>query len=144
MLPKGQTMRSLLVVITVLCILVSCSPVGLPEKGKIALDKSIAELASAEVGYRIVSAQKAPGAPEERRIEPKLPSSSEVYGCPPDLGDRETWCVVISQPITGKAGRIYSHFLLRRIGNSWYVEELTDAEADKFAYVGCGNWDVMR
>lgn len=134
----------LLIAVAMLCALVGCSSGGLPPEGKNALDESIAHLAGTKVNYRIISAQKAPGAPEEQRIAPQLPSSSGVSGCPPDSGDRETWCIVIGQEIVDGIGQRYSHFLLRRIGNSWYVEELTEAGANRFEYVGCTNWNVHR
>lgn len=128
----------------IVCVLVGCGVGGLPPEGKSALDESIAHLVGAKVNYRIISVQKAPGAPEEQRLAPQLPSSSGVSGCPPDSGDRETWCVVIGQEITDRTGQRYSHFLLRRIGSSWYVEELTDVEANRFEYVGCTNWGAGR
>lgn len=135
---------ALFMMAVILCVLIGCGAGGLPPEGKSALDETIAHLAGTKVNYRIISAQKAPGAPEEQRIAPQLPSSGGVSGCPPDSGDRETWCVVIGQEIVDKTGQRYSHFLLRRLGNSWYVEELTDAEANRFEYVGCTNWDARR
>lgn len=134
----------LLMAAAMLCALVGCSSGGLPPEGKNVLDESIAHLAGTKVNYRIISAQKAPGAPEEQRIAPQLPSNSGVSGCPPDSGARETWCIVIGQEIVDRTGQRYSHFLLRRIGNSWYVEELTEAGANRFEYVGCTNWNVRR
>ncbi|MGC8786826.1 MAG: hypothetical protein ACP5Q1_05315 [Anaerolineae bacterium] len=135
---------SMLVVAAMLCVLASCSSGGLPPEGKKALDENIAHLAGTKISYRIISAQKAPGAPEEQHIVPQLPSSSGVSGCPPDSGDRETWCIVIGQEIEDRTGQHYSHFLLRRISDSWYVEGLTEAEANRFEHVGCTNWDVRR
>ncbi|MBC7232459.1 MAG: hypothetical protein H5T68_04355 [Chloroflexi bacterium] len=134
----------LLMVAAMLCVLASCGSGGLPPEGKNALDECIARLAGTKVNYRIISAQKAPGTTEEQRTAPQLPSSSGVSGCPPDSGDRETWCIVIGQEIADKTGQRYSHFLLRRLGSSWYVEELTDAQANRFEYVGCTNWNIRR
>nr|MBC7244270.1 hypothetical protein [Chloroflexota bacterium] len=127
-----------------LCILVSCSSTDLPPEGKDALDEAIARLAGTKVSYNIVSAQKAPGTPGEQVVVPQQSSNTGIFACPPDSGDRETWCVVIGQEVTDKIGRHYSHFLLRRLGNSWYVEELTEAEARRFEYVGCSNWNAQR
>lgn len=143
-LQETRGIRILLAVIILLPMLTGCNSKSLPEPAKVALDKSIVKLAGAEVKYKIISAQKGAGSPEQRQVDIQLPSNSDVYGCPPDYGDRETWCVVIEQGITDTSGRTYSHFLLTRVGNSWYVEELTDAEAGQFDYFGCGNWSATR
>lgn len=145
MLAKGKKhVISFLVVAAMLRVLASCGSSGLPTEAKRALDESIAHLAGTKVNYRIISAQKAPGAPEEQRIAPQLPSSSGVSGCPPDSGDRETWCIVIDPEIVDRTGQRYSHFLLTRISDSWYVEDLTDAGANRFEYIGCTNWNVRH
>ncbi|MGQ9493442.1 MAG: hypothetical protein ACUVR2_06720 [Anaerolineae bacterium] len=141
---RSRHLRHLVAVAVTLCILASCGFTGLPSEGKAALDEAIARLAGTKVNYKIISAQKAPGTVEEQSTVPQVPSNIGIFGCPPDSGDRETWCIVIGPEITDKIGRHYSHFLLRRLGNSWYVEELTEAGANRFEYVGCSNWNAQR
>lgn len=140
--PKGYMLLILLVSITLLWILSSCSSSSLPEPAKVALDDAIAELAGSEMDYEIVSAQKARGTPEDQRIDLELPSPGELGACPPDTGDKETWCVVIDPRIAASGGQTYSRFLVRRVGKLWSVEGLTDSEARRFEYIGCGNWDT--
>jgi hypothetical protein len=139
-LPEGYVIRILLVSVILSWSLSACSSVSLPKAAQVALDKSVATLAGSELDYKVVSTQKAEGPPEDRIFEPELPSANIVSGCPPDTGDRETWCVVVYPGITSGAGQSYCHFLVRRVGESWSVEELADSEARRFEYIGCDNW----
>jgi hypothetical protein len=140
--PRAHVTQILLAAIGLLWILCSCSSSSLPELAKTALDESIGGLAGSELAYEVVSAQKAAGTPEDQRIDPDLSPRGELGACPPDTGDKETWCVVVAPSIASGGGHTYSHFLVRRVGKLWSVEGLTDAEVRRFEYIGCSNWDA--
>jgi hypothetical protein len=142
--PKAHVTRILLVAIALLWILSSCSSSSLPESAKAALDESIGGLAGSELDYEIVSAQKAAGTPEDQRIDPDFSPRGELGACPPDTGDKETWCVVVAPSIASGSSHTYSHFLVRRVGKLWSAEGLADAEVRRFEYIGCSNWDAAE
>ena len=140
MLCKVKQGLSLLMAVALLASVWGCSSSALPKPGEEALQGYIAQLVGGNVDFKIVSVQKATGPAEELELREFSSGANAVSGCPPDTGDRETWCVVIDRSVVDEAGNAFSHFLVMRLGEVWEVEALTDAEVEAFTYIGCSNW----
>ena len=133
---KRLTKRALLILIFALT---ACGS-GLPRRFQNALDEHITTIGASPPAYKVISAQSPTSTGDTlRNLVSTQPSASGA--CPP-AGIRETWCVVISPPVTDDSGTAYAHFLLRQQGRYMDVEPVADDRQDAFVQVGCDNWSA--
>jgi hypothetical protein len=102
----------------------------------------VAQWAGGEVTFEIASAQKAGTGSDEVTIPTGInPDTSQAGACPP-AGTSETWCVVISPPITDREGNRVSRILVQSQGRYWDAQKLLETDKSVFEVQGCTNWDA--
>lgn len=130
-----------LALLVLLFVLTACKS-GLPRRFQNALDEHITTIDATAPHYEILSAQNPTSTGDTlRNLVSTQPSASGA--CPP-AGIRDTWCVVISPPVTDSSGTAYAHFVLRQQGRYMDVEPLADDQQDAFVQAGCDNWDTSH
>ena len=126
----------------VLLVALTACKSGLPRRFQNALDEHIATLDASPPAYEILSTENPTSTGDTlRNLVSTQPTASGR--CPP-AGIQETWCVVISPPVTDESGTAYAHFILRQQGRYLDVEPLADDRQDAFIQAGCDNWDEIH
>lgn len=143
---EGILKVSLFISACVLLFVTGCASTHeLTEEGQAELVQYIESLTESSTIYEVTSIQKAPGYSSSEAMTGNVSFTgiNEVSGCPDDVGGRDMWCVVLDREIVSKTGETYSHFLVQRLNDNWYVEELGAKSEAEFYDLGCQNWDEV-
>jgi len=133
---------ALVLIVAALGIAVNLRPPSFSQDGKQALDDFIQRVQGPGFGYEIVSAQKGTGARPDNtdKLEAAFWGLARRPAgmCLPDAPQaNENWCVIVDRPVEASAEVKSTHFVVRRQGQLWMVQQVPDSDAGLFQQFGC-------
>jgi hypothetical protein len=141
---KSIGCASIALVVIVLGIVVNFKPPKFSAEGQQALDDFIRRFEGPGFGYSLVSIQKVTVQQFDATSVDRI-SNFAGYGgeqrpagiCPGGDLVKETWCVIVDNPVETPAGDSFTHFILQRQNQLWFVTGVTEVDADMFQAFQC-------
>ena len=131
-------------VIIALGIIVNFKPPKFSAEGQQALDDFIHRFEDPDFSYAMVSTQKVTVQEFNADSVDRIRNFAGYGGerrpagiCPGGDLVKETWCVIVDRQVETPAGDSFTHFILQRQNQLWFVTGVAEADADMFQAFLC-------